>query len=251
MRLSVIIPAFNEELRLPNTLKRIVFYLSHHMADSFEILIVDDGSSDGTATVVRALADQFHPHVRLYSLPKNRGRGFAVREGMKLTRGEYLLETDADGSVNEEAIMQFVKTLDADLGVDALIGSRNMRGAEILTPQPWLRVFLGNVFLVLAKIFFGYAITDYTLGFKMFRRAAAMDIFSYQKDDRFLAEAEIVYVAMKRKWNLRELPVLWTDFRNSRVNPFRDSVHSFMGLLELLRRNRRGFYDGPRKDAMV
>jgi dolichyl-phosphate beta-glucosyltransferase len=239
--LSIVIPAYNEERRLPRTLNRTTAYLERNLHEPFEIVVVDDGSRDRTCALVEAFAVR-HPQVRLLRQPANKGRGAAVREGIKACRGEFILETDADGSVEDEAITRFCAFLRSHPSVDALIGSRNVAGAEILTPQPVLRVALGYGFLWLAKALFGWYIQDYTLGFKMFRREAALDIFSRQFDDSFLAEGELVHVALRRGWRVYELPTLWTDFRESRVNPLRDSARSFAGLLGVLRRERAGLY---------
>ncbi|HAM35580.1 MAG TPA: hypothetical protein DEB40_02105 [Elusimicrobia bacterium] len=246
MRLSLVIPAFNERKRLPRTLNSLFSYFESHPPGNFEILVVDDGSRDGTAEAVEELGKS-HLQLRLLRLGSNMGRGVAVREGIRAASGELVLETDADGSVREEAIMRFVEFFDAHPDVDVLIGSRNAAGAEILTAQPFLRVFLGYVFLALANLFFGWDIADYTLGFKMFRRRAAEDIFRHQFDSAYLAEAEIVFVARRRGWALRELPVMWTDYRDSRVRPGRDSWRSAVGLAKMLWRARRGDYDGGRR----
>lgn len=232
MKLSIVIPAYNEERRLPRTLDKMISYVFQYFKEGYEIIIVDDGSWDNTVEIVDSFKKRFQ-YIRLVKMVKNQGRGAAVREGIKEARGEIILETDADGSVEEEAIFRFYDFLNKNKDVDVVIGSRNIAGAEILTPQPFLRVFLGYGFLYLAKLLFYWRICDYTLGFKMFRRKAAEDIFAHQLDNRYVAEAEIVVVSKKRNWRLEELPVLWTDFRESRVHPLRDSWRSFLGLIRI------------------
>lgn len=243
--LSIVIPAFNEERRLPRTLMRTVPYLDRNLGEPYEIVVVDDGSADRTCELVAEFAKE-HPQVRLIRQGRNQGRGVAVRAGVAAAKGELILETDADGSVEDEAIARFLSFLRRHPSVDLAVGSRNVAGAEILTPQPVLRVALGYGFLWLAKALFGWHIQDYTLGFKMFRAEAARDIFAHQFDSGFLAEGEIVFVAMRRGWRLVELPTLWTDFRESRVNPWRDSARSMAGLLAVLARSRQGRYDDTR-----
>lgn len=235
--LSIVIAAYNEENRLPRTLRTWTAYLDARLDRPYEFLIVDDGSSDGTAAAVEALAREA-PQVRLLKLARNQGRGAAIRAGMLAAAGELILETDADGSVDIEAVPRFARHLDAEPGVGALIGSRNLPDSKVLTAQPLSRVLLGHGFHLLARALLGWDIVDYTLGFKMFRRAAARDVFARQFENGYVAEAEIVFVARRRGWMLRQLPVLWTDFRDSRVKPLKDSLRSFCGLARIVARDR-------------
>lgn len=242
MQLSVVIPAYNEENRLPSTLNRILNFLTIHFSENYELIVINDGSTDGTARVIEGFAKRFSGRVSLISYTPNRGRGVAVRTGMKQAQGEYILETDADGSVDEEAIKRFYSVFQTEKNVDVLIGSRNAPGAKILTHQSFLRIFLGYIFLYLARLVFGFKSTDYALGFKMFTKVAAHDIINYQYDNHYLAEAELAYTANKRGWRIKEMPVLWTDFRNSRVRPFRDSIRSLVGLGKIVKRAATGLY---------
>lgn len=226
---------------MPRTLDRTLSYLAHHLNASYEIIVVDDGSRDQTARIAESYGKR-HPQVRLVRRSPNQGRGVAMRAGVKESLGKLILEMDADGSVDDEAIPRFVQYMERHPSIDVLIGSRNSQGAQILTPQPFLRVFLGYGFLYLAKALFGWDIHDYTLGFKLFRRDAALDIYGHQFDDGFLAEGELVFVARRRGWRLQELPTLWTDFRESRVAPLRDSIRSLVGLAAVASRQRRGLY---------
>lgn len=123
-----------------------------------------------------------------------------------------------------------------------LTGSRTVAGARILTPQPLVRVLLGYCFLIMARIFFGWPLFDRINGFKMFRREAAWDIFRRQYDNTFLGEAEIVFIAEKRGWKVKELPILWTDYRGSQVRALRDSGRSFFGIFKILWRQHQGLY---------
>lgn len=234
MRLSIVIPAYNEELRLPGMLERLG---AATRAAETEILIVDDGSDDRTAEIASAAG------ARVLSLPRNGGRGAAVRAGIAAAMGELILEMDADGSVDFEAIGRFVAYMDRHPGVDALSGSRNADGAVIAVPQPFVRVFLGNGFLYAAKAFFAWDVTDFTLGFKLFRRETALDVIRHQYDCGYLAEAELLVAARGRGWRVVELPVRWVEYGGSRVRPLLESCRSFWGLLGMLRRHARGDYD--------
>ena len=241
VKLSIIIPAFNEQNRLPPTLHRLFRYLPG-LGCSYEIIVADDGSIDQTAELVRQLQNQ-NDNLVLVSDGINRGRGEAVRIGVSKARGDLILVTDADGSVADEAIGRFVAAFDSDAELQAVFGSREMRGAVILGAQPYMRWLLGYVFIYLSRLLFSlWHVTDFTLGFKMFRLAAARDIFAHQYDPFFLAEAELVYVAHIRRHRNIELPVAWTDSSDSRVNPLRDVGRSLIGLLQILYRRFTGMY---------
>lgn len=241
LELSIVFPAFNEESRLPPTLDRVLGYLSTHYRGTYEIIVVNDGSRDRTPQVVEEYQKQC-PQIRLLGFSKNRGYGAAVREGVMAAKGEYILAMDADGSVNEEAIVRFLKFLQANPNIGFVVGSRTVEGSKILARQPFLRVFLGNGFLVLTKLLFGWSMEDRINGFKMFRRNAAEDIFPYQDENCVLAAVEVVYVGERRGWKHELLPVLWTDYRGSKIRPLRDSWYSFCGLMKMLWRGRTGIY---------
>ncbi len=236
MRLSIVIPAFNEEERLPGMLARLG---AATRGGEVEILVVDDGSADRTAAIAADAG------ARVLRLERNDGRGAAVRAGMDEARGDLILEMDADGSVDFEAIGRFVAHLDAHPGVDGLVGSRNADGAVITVPQPFLRVFLGNGFLYAAKALFGWDVTDFTLGFKMFRRDAARDVIRHQFDSGYVAEAELLVAARGRGWRVQELPVRWSEHGGSRVRPLLECGRSLRGLLAMTYRAWAGAYDAP------
>mgnify|MGYP001577395522 FL=1 len=240
-KLSIIIPAYNEENRLPSTLDRLFHYMRENFDRPYEVIVTNDGSRDRTAAIVREFAVS-HPELRLMDFPKNRGRGAVVRDAMFSAAGGYILQTDADGSVGEEAVVRFVEYLDAHPEVHMLIGSRLARGAKILTPQPLIRVALGYAFVILAMIMFRWKFDDRVNGFKMFRRNAAHDIYRNQYSNHYIAEAEVVYVAERRGWKVRELPISWTDYKGSRINPMRDSYRSIKGMMGILINDWRGRY---------
>lgn len=245
MELSIVIPAYNEEGRLPPTLQRIFVYLGEHYRGEYEVIVVDDGSQDRTVEVVRGLAEA-HPQLRFIACPDNRGRGVVVREGVLAARGEYVLETDADGSVAEEAILRFLRYFREHHDVDMLTSSRTIQGAKVLVPQPWLRVALGWGFILFARIMFGWPLYDRINGFKMFPRNVARDIFSFTRESSFFGEAEVVYVAERRGWRVKELPISWSDNRDSRIRPLRESWRSFWGMFRVLVRDWRGMYTSDR-----
>lgn len=242
--LSIIIPAYNEEKRLPPTLKRMLHNLET-FPGTYEIIVIDDGSRDNTSVVAKEFAAQ-HSNVSVVTNTINQGRGGVMRQGiLSAPAGRYILDTDADGSTDDEAITRFYRYLESHKDIDMLIGSRTIKGAKILTQQPLLRVAMGYIFMALACIFFHWRFVDRVNGFKMIRKEAALDIFTHQYDNTFLAEAEIVYVAEKRDWHTQELPIFWTDNRDSRIKPWSESVRSFMGMFRILHNDWNGLY---RKD---
>lgn len=232
MRLSVVVPAYNEERRWPAAWAGLQSALAPFGGDC-EILVVDDGSRDGTADAVRRDAGK-DPRLALLSLPRNAGRGAAVREGVMRARGDLILELDADGSVDPEAIGRFVRFLDDHPGVDAVIGSRRLPGSVVARRQPLLRVALGWCFVLLCKAAIDRTVSDFTLGFKMFRREAAREIFPRTRTDGFAAEAELVFAAIREGRRVCELPVRWTDYvGDSRVRPLRDAWRSLKTLRDM------------------
>lgn len=243
MDLSIVIPAYNEENRLPPTLARALDFLHarYQNQNAFEIIVVDDGSKDETSKSVGVFTAKY-PHVRLVLFKQNKGRGIAVRQGIETAQGDLILEMDADGSVDMEAIGRFVGYMNTHANISLLIGSRNIEGARIVQSQPILRVILGNIFFTLAWIMFGWDFRDRVNGFKMFRAHAARDIVAHQYETGFLAEAELVVIAEHRGWNYELLPVVWTDNRDSRIRPLRESWRSFWGMFAILKRVRQGVY---------
>lgn len=243
MDLSIVIPAYNEENRLPPTLVRVLDFLHVNYQGMFEIIVVDDGSNDNTSKSVNVCIVQ-DSHVRLICFGQNQGRGVAVRRGIEAAKGNLILEMDADGSVNMEAIGRFVAYMNTHADISMLIGSRNIEGARIVRSQPILRVILGNIFFTLAWIMFGWDFRDRVNGFKMFRARAARDIVAYQYETGFLAEAELVVIAEHRGWKYELLPVVWTDNRDSRIRPLKESWRSFWGMFAILKRVKQGVYNG-------
>lgn len=239
--LSIVIPAYNEESRLPPTLERLFAYL-RTLGISYEIIVVDDGSRDATVEKVREL-QKSHPELRLISDGVNRGRTPAMRRGIEEAQGELILETDSDGSVADDAIGRAVAAFEADSSLAAVFGSRELPDSNIVVWQPPMRVFLGYGFLYLTRFLLRmWRITDFALGFKMFRRAAVRDIFAHQYEPYVVAEAEIIYIAKVRGHKFIEIPVTWTDDADSRIRPLREIFRSLLGLSRIVWRSAVGKY---------
>ncbi|OGB94331.1 MAG: hypothetical protein A3H39_10535 [candidate division NC10 bacterium RIFCSPLOWO2_02_FULL_66_22] len=212
--LTVIVPAFNEERRLPRAIHDIAGFLRSQDAE-FEIIVVDDGSRDGTADTVAAFQAQ-DDHLRLMRLPQNQGKGAAVKAGMVGARGDVLLFTDADQSTSIDQLPRLLFPL-LRSGFDIAIGSRAAKGARIVTGQVWYRQKLGKTFGVLAKLLLVRGYADSQCGFKCFRREAALAIFPYLTSNTALFDMEVLLLAARRGFRVAEVPVVWRHDPDSRL----------------------------------
>jgi len=226
--LSVVIPAYNEEKRLPQSLAVVLDFLRKQPFGS-EIIVSDDGSQDRTVALAKELLKDF-PHQVLVT-PKNRGKGHAVRQGMLAATGDYILFTDADLSTPIEEVLRFLAHLEKDQ--DVVIGSRALPGSQIEIHQGLLRETMGKVFNFIAQLWTFKGVHDSQCGFKCFRRDAAQKLFNLQKLDGFSFDVEIVYLAQKLGVRLLELPVIWRNSAQSRVQVLRDPLMMFWDVLRI------------------
>jgi len=217
------VPAFNEERRLPPTLIDIIDFFDRK-GISYEVLVIDDGSKDSTAEVVRKFERVRH-QVRLIQLPKNYGKGHAVRLGVLNSRGARVLFADADGAT---PIQEFER-LEAAVagGADIAIGSRALASADTKVATSIHRRLLGRVFNKCVNLILLPTIADTQCGFKMFTRKAAMFLFRRQRADRFSFDVELLYMAHKADLNIKEVPINWTNVPGSKVNLVHDSLAMF------------------------
>jgi dolichyl-phosphate beta-glucosyltransferase len=225
--LSVVVPAFNEEKRLDKTLA-CLFKSVKRRFSSFEIIVVDDGSTDGTARIVRDFADS-HPEICLLRYEKNRGKGYAVRTGVMAGRGEYVLFCDADLSTPFREIGKLMKALEE--GCDVAIGSRARRESRIIKRQPIYRVLMGKTFNKFVQVLAFPGINDTQCGFKCFKGGVAREIFKSCRINGFSFDVELLFVAHKKGLKIREIGVLWENDEQSRVHPI---VHSLQMLRDLM-----------------
>ncbi|HEU4344189.1 MAG TPA: dolichyl-phosphate beta-glucosyltransferase [Candidatus Binatia bacterium] len=237
--LSLIIPAFNEEERIGTSLEQILRFLKSQ-PHSFEVIIIDDGSSDGTRPFVHERYGK-EPRVRLYSQPARRGKGAAVQLGMLKARGDYVFFSDADLSVSIEQLPLFMSRLQDHC--DAAIGTRQTIGARIEVRQPRLREWMGQVFTWLSNLFLGLRHSDLTCGFKGFRRPVANELFSRQQLHNWSFDSEILYLAKIRGYRVAEVPVTWRNDAASKVKLSRDVISSFLGLLSIRLNHYLGRYN--------
>jgi dolichyl-phosphate beta-glucosyltransferase len=236
--LSLIIPAFNEEGRITKSLDRILRYLQSQPYSS-EIIIVDDGSHDRTSDLVQERFEK-HPEVRIHQQPRNLGKGAAVKQGMLLGNGEYLFFSDADLSVPIETLPDFLTQLENHF--DVAIGTRRKAGAAIEVHQPFYRELLGRTYTTLSNRLLGLQVSDFTCGFKGFRREAARYLFSRQQLKNWSFDAEILYLAQLKGYRVLEAPVTWRDDRATKVRLGRDIFRSFLELLQIRLYDYQGKY---------
>lgn len=222
VRLSVIIPAYNEEKRLPKTLKAVNEYLRRQSYE-YEILVVNGGSTDKTEEVVKS-AMKAIKNLRILNT-ENRGKGYAVKQGMLQAHGAYRIFMDADNATSldhvEKMWPEFANRY------DVVIGSRDMKGAVIAVPQVWWRRRLGDVFNLIVQLCSGlWGMWDTQCGFKGFTRKAAEEIFAKSTINRWAFDVEVLVLAKKMGYQIKEIPVTWVNDPYSRV--------TFSGMVKML-----------------
>lgn len=222
------IPAYNEERRLPRTLQKIEAWLRAKGLDA-EILVVDDGSSDGTARVVTQAAASL-PGLRLLSNGRNYGKGYSVRHGMREARGRVALFTDADLSAPIEEADKLLAALET---ADVTFGSRALNRALISVHQSRFREVAGILFNKFVQIVLWIPFVDTQCGFKAFRMDRARILFEQQRIERFGFDPELLYLARRHGLRAVEIPVRWAHDPHTKVNVYRDSVLMFLELLAI------------------
>jgi dolichyl-phosphate beta-glucosyltransferase len=227
--LSVVIPAFNEERRLPKTVGEIDAFLRERGYDA-EIVVVDDGSRDATYEKARSLCETI-PSLRVLTFPRNHGKGFAVKAGMLAATRSAVLFSDADHSTPISDIDRLWEPYDR--GCDIVIASRHLAQSEILVRQPAHRRFIGRSFNMIVSLFAVRGIRDTQCGFKLFRQETARRIFSRLRTDGFAFDVEILIRARQQGLRIAEVPVRWVDSPGSRVHPLRDSSRMFVEILRM------------------
>jgi dolichyl-phosphate beta-glucosyltransferase len=226
---SIVIPAYNESSRLRPTLDTLLRYV-HDQQWDVEILVVNDGSKDDTAQVVREYG-KIHPEILLLENPGNRGKGFSVRNGMLHARGDICLFTDADLSSPIEEAQKLLAAINA--GADLAIGSRWLK-AELQTErQPLYRQAFGRIFNLVLRVVLGMRFVDTQCGFKAFRREAVQRIFPLQKIERWGFDPEILYLARRAGLKVAEVPVVWAHSEGTRLSPVKDGIRMFGEVLRI------------------
>lgn len=237
--LSVVIPAFNEQARIADTLLRVKEYLQHRPYRA-EILVVDDGSRDLTLEVVKTIdiygeVMKEQESTRIVSEVVNRGKGAAVRRGLELARGRWVLFSDADLSTPIEEVEKLIPVLEA--GADVVIASRRLADSEV-EPQPLHRRLMGGVFAMLVRLLAVPGIRDSQCGFKAYRRERARELARRQRMNGFSFDVEHLFLAHRLGWRIVEVPVRWIDAPGTKVHPIRDSWRMFCDLVRIRRLHR-------------
>lgn len=227
--LSLIIPLYNEESRLPMTFQALIDFAGRRLLPLDEVIFVDDGSGDETSRLVKEFKFEFP--VKLISYPQNRGKGHAVRKGMLAANSDYALMLDADMSTPLTEIEKFMPFM--EFGAPVIIGTRKAVGAEILKRQPLYRQKMGEAYTALANLITGAGVSDFTCGFKCFSKEAINKIFTNAKIDRWSYDAEILYLARLRGFAIQEVPVTWSNDENTKVSLGKDAWQSFRDLLKI------------------
>jgi dolichyl-phosphate beta-glucosyltransferase len=237
---SIVIPAYNEGTRLGATLEKVLAYVRAQGWNA-EVIVVNDGSRDNTADLVRGFAAK-DPVLRLVENPGNRGKGYAVRNGMLNARGEIVVFSDADLSSPIEEMPKLLAGLAA--GADIAIGSRWLR-AELQTQrQSPLRQLFGRVFNGLNRIILGLRFKDTQCGFKAFTRRAAQTILPQQRIERWGFDPEILFLARKFGFRVEEVAVLWGHSGDTRIHPLLDGARMFWEMVRIRWYDLTGKYDG-------
>lgn len=237
---SIIIPAYNEQARIGSTLDRVLDSIRDQQW-SAEVLVVNDGSRDNTAQIVRSIARE-NPSVRLIENARNRGKGYSVRNGILQGRGQVVMFTDADLSAPIEEAQRLFDAIAN--GADVAIGSRWIERDRQTVRQSWYRRFFGRCFNWLTRLVMRMPFADTQCGFKAFRRQAAHEIFIRQRVERWGFDPEILYIALRRGLRVIEIPVTWGHDERSRISYLRDGIRMVHDLLRIRWNSLVGTYDG-------
>lgn len=225
------IPAYNEEDRLPRTLDSLIKFFDQNAID-FEIIVVNDGSTDGTRNIIQGYSKAYK-RILMVNNSSNRGKGYSVKRGVQKAKGDLILFSDADLSTPIEEYANLKAYIDR--GYDIAIGSRRIKGADIRVPQPLHRRCLGRGFGLLADIYAVRGVKDTQCGFKLFKRDIAKGIFELQKIEGFGFDVEVLFLANKRfSAMIKEVPVTWINSAaTSKVHAARDTFRMFRDLIKV------------------
>jgi glycosyltransferase involved in cell wall biosynthesis len=236
---SIVIPAYNESARLGATLEKVLAYV-HAQGWDAEVIVVNDGSRDNTADIIRSFSKKDRT-VRLVENPGNRGKGYSVRNGMLNARGRVVLFSDADlSSPIEEAPKLFAAL---DQGADIAIGSRWLRAESQTQRQPLHRQIFGRIYNLILRATLGLQFADTQCGFKAFKQPAVEAIFPLQKIERWGFDPEILFLACKLRFKVKEVSVAWGHSGGTRINPLVDGSRMVMEMLRIRWYDLSGKYD--------
>jgi len=235
--ISIVIPAYNEEKRIGKSIKQIVKYLDKKKY-SYEVIVVDDGSIDKTIDVVKKAGNKY---VKIIKNKKNMGKGFSVKTGILNAKYPLVLFSDSDLATPIEELDKFMEYIKS---YDIVIASRNLKESNIKVKQPVYRQLMGKTFPLLVNLIALGGFRDTQCGFKLFKTDAAKKIVSLQTFNRFSFDVEILFIAKKLGYKIKEAPVVWIDKEGSKVNPIKDSIKMLIDLFKIRLNNLLGKYGG-------
>jgi len=245
-RYSIVIPAFNESARIPATLESVIGCIRAN-AWNAEVIVVNDGSIDNTAEIVRDIA-RGAPELRMIENPGNRGKGYSVRNGVLHALGDVIMFTDSDLSAPIVEAERLFAAIDA--GADIAIGSRWLESGRQTHRQPLYRQFFGRCFNAVCRMVMRLPFADTQCGFKAFTRDAAQTVFQLQTIERWGFDPEILFIALKRGYTIKEVPVSWAHDARTRMSYLRDGVQMLKELV-IVRWNALTGHYSKRIDAIL
>lgn len=238
--ISIIIPCYNEEKRLPDTIRQVLDFLTKNEFGSGEVILVNDGSSDKTLSLIKSKAAK-ETGIKYISYKKNRGKGYALKRGVLRALGKYILLMDADLSTPISQLNNFLPSIKKKYHI--VIGTRKNPKSKLLKRQGFIREKLGKAYTVLANLLLSLNVSDVTCGFKIFQNRTAKQLFNKLTIDDWGFDAEILFLARKYKQNIKEIPVTWKNAPDTKVVLIKDMIKSFYDLLLVRFNDAKGIYD--------
>lgn len=228
IEISIVIPAYNEEARISVSLEKIAAYM-YRRGTLYELIVVNDGSTDSTLSVVQELIPKI-PSLKIVTYDKNQGKGNATKAGVLEAKGQIVFFTDADLSTPIEEIERFLVEIKQ---ADVVIGSRAAHGASIKIHEPFHREILGKLFCLFVRLFCVPGFADTQCGAKMFKGEVSRILFQQLKIARFAFDVELLYLAKRSGFRVKELPITWYFSNNSRVRTFRDGFKMLWDVMKI------------------
>jgi glycosyltransferase involved in cell wall biosynthesis len=239
IKYTIIFPCFNEEARLKKNLSYFEEFVKSHRQE-FELVFVNDGSTDKTATILSKLKEKYPGNVRLLSYLVNQGKGYAIKTAVNEISTEYVFFMDTDLSTSFDQIGKVTPYLK---NFDVVIGIRKHKSAKIIKHQPFYREFMGRIFTFISNSLFLDGIYDATCGFKVFKLSAAKTIFSRLTVKRWVFDTEVLYIAQKKKLRIQQVPIIWENDPATKVSLIKDAILSLKDLLKIWLNNKKGKYE--------
>lgn len=232
---SLIIPVFNELERLDNL--RLIHKFLERKKYNYELIVVDDGGKRENLKYLKKLQKEIP--FELISYRQNKGKGYAVKQGVLKAKGDYILFTDIDLSVPIKELSKFVITAKSN---PVVIGSRNIKGSKVLVSQSKIREFMGQIFTNLSQLVLGLKVSDFTCGFKCFQKNAGKEIFKRLVINRWGFDSEVLLIAKRLNYKIMELPVEWSHNKQTKVSFPKDIIRSFAELMRIKNNDLKGYY---------